>query len=93
MDDDEAHLSHFYIREIQTDGTRPMEKYRDNFDTIRQLGTYIEDLARDHGIPVIVSHQLDRTVAEVLEHIVDAVIAEEGLPAGAGRDEERKRAT
>jgi 2-phosphoglycerate kinase len=79
VDDDEAHLSHFYIRSIQTDGTRPMEKYRDNFNTIRELGTYIEDLARDHGIPVIVSHQLDRTVAEVLEHIVDAVIAEEDL--------------
>jgi 2-phosphoglycerate kinase len=79
VDDDEAHLSHFYIREIQTDGTRPMEKYRDNFANIRELGTYIEDLARDHGIPLIVSHQLDRTVAEVLEHIVDAVIAQEDL--------------
>jgi 2-phosphoglycerate kinase len=79
VNDDEAHLSHFYIREIQTDGTRPMEKYRDNFDTILQLGTYIEDLARDHHIPVIVSHQLDRTVAEVLEHIVDAVIAAQDL--------------
>jgi 2-phosphoglycerate kinase len=84
VDDDEAHLSHFYIREIQTDGTRPMEKYRDNFNTIRELGTYIEDLARDNGIPVIVSHQLDRTVAEVLEHIVDAVMEAEGLP---GRQE------
>jgi 2-phosphoglycerate kinase len=81
VDDDEAHLSHFFIREIQTDGTRPLEKYRENFDSIRLLGRYIEDLAREHGIPVIVSHQLDRTVADTLEHIVDAVIAEEGLPA------------
>jgi 2-phosphoglycerate kinase len=81
VDDDEAHLSHFFIREIQTDGTRPLEKYRENFASIRLLGRYIEDLAREHGIPVIVSHQLDRTVAETLEHIVDAVIAEEGLPA------------
>ncbi len=79
VDDDEAHLSHFYIREVQTDGTRPMQKYRENFATIRKLGRYIEGLAKDHGIPVIVSHQLDRTVAEVLEHIVDAVI-EESLP-------------
>ncbi len=82
VDDDEAHLSHFFIREVQTDGTRPMEKYRDNFATIRQLGRYIEGLAKDHDIPVIVSHQLDRTVAEVLEHIVDAVI-EESLPEQA----------
>jgi 2-phosphoglycerate kinase len=79
VDDDASHLSHFFIREAQTDGTRPLEKYRSNFANIRLLGRYIEELAREHEIRVIVSHQLDRTVAETLEHIVDAVIAEEGL--------------
>ena len=84
VDDDESHLSHFFIREVQTDGSRPLDKYRENFASIRLLGRYIEDLAREHGIPVIVSHQLDRTVAATLEHVVDAVIAEEGLPAVEG---------
>ena len=79
VDDDASHLSHFFIREVQTDGTRPLEKYRSNFANIRLLGRYIEELAREHDIRVIVSHQLDRTVAETLEHIVDTVIAEEGL--------------
>jgi 2-phosphoglycerate kinase len=41
------------------------------------LGRYIEDLAREHGIPVIYSHQLDRTIADVLETIVDAAVGEE----------------
>jgi 2-phosphoglycerate kinase len=91
VDDDEAHLSHFFIREAQTDGTRPLEKYRDNFATIRLLGRYIEDLAREHGIPIIVSHQLDRTIAETLEHIVDAVISEEGLPAARATEGEEQR--
>lgn len=70
--DEESHLSHFYIREVQTEGTRPLDRYRQNFANIRVLGTYIEDLAREHGIPVVMSHQLDRTVAQVLEHIVSA---------------------
>ena len=70
--DEEAHMSHFYIREVQTDGTRPLDRYRQNFASIRVLGGYIEDLAREHGIPVVMSHQLDRTVAQVLEHIVSA---------------------
>lgn len=77
VDDEDLHRSHFYIREVQTDGTRPFEKYRSNFGNIRLLGEYIEDLAREHGIPVIHSHQLDRTVADTLEHIVNAVIGEE----------------
>ena len=70
--DEDSHLSHFYIREVQTEGTRPLDRYRQNFANIRVLGDYIEELAREHGIPVIMSHQLDRTVAEVLEHIVSA---------------------
>ncbi|MRS12185.1 MAG: hypothetical protein EG823_03830 [Actinobacteria bacterium] len=83
VDDEDAHRSHFYIREVQTDGMRPFERYRANFDNIRLLGTYVEELAVEHGIPVVHSHQLDRTVAEVLELIVDTVIrAEEGTEAG-----------
>jgi len=97
VEDEELHRSHFYIREVQTDGTRPFEKYRGNFGNIRLLGEYIEDLAREHGIPVVHSIQLDRTVADMLEHIVNAVIGEEDdlaaqsashrPPAGAVTDE------
>ncbi|MCE5190691.1 MAG: hypothetical protein LLG08_02870 [Actinomycetia bacterium] len=74
VDDEEAHRSHFYIREVQTDGTRPFEKYRANFGNIRLLGRYIEDLAVEHGVPIVHSNQLDRTVAEVLELVVNAAI-------------------
>ena len=92
VDDEDAHRSHFYIREVQTEGTRPFEKYRDNFDNIRMLGHYIEDLAKEHGTPVIHSHQLDRTVAETLEKVISAVTGdrkEEARPkrarTGTGR--------
>lgn len=74
VDDEDSHKSHFYIREVQTDGTRPFEKYRANFGNIRLLGSYIEDLATEHGVPVVHSHQLDRTVAEVLELVMDTAI-------------------
>jgi 2-phosphoglycerate kinase len=70
VDDEDSHRSHFYIREVQTEGNRPMEKYRANFDNIRALGLYIEDLARQHDTPIVHSHQLDKTVAETLELIV-----------------------
>jgi len=91
VDDEEAHRSHFYIREVQTDGTRPFEKYRANFGNIRLLGRYIEDLAVEHGTPIVHSHQLDRTVAEVLELVVNAAIRGDdrtatprATPAGEG---------
>lgn len=74
VEDEDAHRSHFYIREVQTDGMRPFERYRANFGSIRLLGHYVEDMAREHGTPVIVSHQLDKTIADVIEHIVNAAI-------------------
>jgi 2-phosphoglycerate kinase len=77
VDDEQSHRSHFYIREAQTRGTRPQRRYDDEFENIRVLGTYIEDLAREHAIPVIYSHQLDQTIADVLECVVTAAIDED----------------
>ena len=76
VDDEESHLSHFYIREVQTEGSRPLDRYRANFANIRVLGAYIQELAVEHGIPVVMSHQLDKTVAEVLERVVSAATEE-----------------
>lgn len=78
VDDEDAHRSHFYIREVQTEGSRPLEKYRANFDNIRLLGLYIEDLARQHSTPIVHSHQLDKTVADTLELIVTKATQREG---------------
>jgi len=86
VDDEDSHLSHFYIRDIQTEGSRPLERYRANFPDIRLLGLYIEDLAREHGIPVIYSHQLDLTVADVLEHVVTAAIEDVTGPASTVKE-------
>ncbi len=85
VDDEDLHRSHFYIREIETEGFRPFERYRANFDNIRKIGNYIETLAKDNGIPIISSHNLDLTVSVVLEEVISRVIsseAETAPPAG-----------
>jgi 2-phosphoglycerate kinase len=92
VDDEDSHRSHFYIREVQTDGMRPFERYRANFGNIRLLGHYIEDLAREHGTPLITSHQLDLTVSDVLEHIVNTAIEEPLDATPDGRSEEETEA-
>ncbi len=86
VEDEDAHRSHFYIRELETEGVRPFERYRANFDNIRLIGDYIEWLAREHAIPLIESHQLDVTISTVLESIVNKVITEAHAEMGdAGR--------
>jgi 2-phosphoglycerate kinase len=82
VDDEEAHRSHFYIRDVRTEGRRAFEKYKANFDNIRQLGTYIESLAHEHGTPIVHSLELDATVAQTLEWIVSEVTGEPGPKTG-----------
>lgn len=90
VEDEDAHRSHFYIREVQTEGLRPYERYRANFDHIRMLGHYIEQQAHEQGIRVIYSHQLDRTVAETLEHVVDEVLEPRNQPPIRGVTEKEE---
>ncbi len=73
--DEGFHRSRFYVREIETDGDRSYERYRANFENIRQLGYYIEGLARQHGVTVVECEELDKTVAGVLESIFYFVFA------------------
>jgi 2-phosphoglycerate kinase len=84
VEDEQSHLSHFYIREAQTEGSRPRDRYISNFENIRLLGDYIERLARKHDIPIIYSHELDRTIDDVLEHVITAAIDTDQAPVSAG---------
>lgn len=74
VEDEELHRSHFYIRELETEGFRSFERYRSNFESIRKIGYYIRDLAQKNNIPVVTSRSLDTTVTVVLNEIVDRVI-------------------
>lgn len=93
VEDEDMHRSHFYIRELETEGLRPFERYRANFDNIRLIGDYIEWLAREHDIPLIESHQLDVTIATVLESIINKVIAEMRSETVGASDEEHTDAS
>ncbi len=74
VDDENLHRSHFYIRELETEGFRPFKRYRANFDNIRKIGEFIETLAKGAGVRVICSTNLDQSIAEVLEEILSKVI-------------------
>ncbi len=78
VEDENLHRSHFYIRELETEGFRPFERYRANFDNIRKIGEYISVLAKDNHIPVISSHNLDLTVSEIIEAVLSRVVGPKG---------------
>ncbi|MFQ5574621.1 MAG: 2-phosphoglycerate kinase [Terriglobia bacterium] len=71
--DRDAHRSHFYIRKVETGGSRPLERYRANFDNIRRIGGYIEGLAKEKNTPIITTSNWDLTVSAVLEQVLKTV--------------------
>jgi 2-phosphoglycerate kinase len=72
IDDAEAHASHFWIRDTDSEGVRPYEKYLDCFDDIRLIQTYILGRARKHGVPVIENGNIEAAIGEVMELVLTA---------------------
>jgi 2-phosphoglycerate kinase len=72
IDDAEAHASHFWIRDTDSEGVRPYEKYLDAFEDIRLIQTYILGRARKHGVPVIENGNIEEAIGEVMELVLTA---------------------
>ncbi len=67
--DKEIHKEHFTKRMVQTQGSRPMQKYINHLDNILMIQKYIEELAISNNIDIIENYGLDGTVYEILELI------------------------
>jgi 2-phosphoglycerate kinase len=72
IDDAESHAAHFWIRDSDSEGVRPYEKYLDAFDDIRLVQTYILGRARKHGVPVIRNGNIDDAITELMELVLAA---------------------
>ena len=72
ISDAEAHASHFWIRDTDSDGVRPYEKYLESFDDIRLVQTYILGRARKHDVPVVENGDIEEAIGEVMELVLTA---------------------
>jgi 2-phosphoglycerate kinase len=71
IDNEERHQSHFVIRDVTSDGIRPMDRYLAHFEEIRRIQRYISERGRRHGIPVIENVDVELAVATVMELVLD----------------------
>jgi len=72
VNDEKLHRSHFYIREVETQGTRPFKRYVEHFENIRKIQDYIVYLANVAGVKIIESVNLDSAMTEVVDYIINA---------------------
>jgi len=72
INDAEAHASHFWIRDSDSDGVRPYDRYLDAFDDIRLVQAYIQGRATKHEVPVIENGNIEDAIGEVMELVLSA---------------------
>ena len=72
VEDEKLHRSHFYIREVETQGTRPFQRYIAYFENIRKIQDYILHMAERTGTKAIECVDLDTTVSETVDYIINA---------------------
>ncbi len=69
--DEKLHRDRFRLRERETSGRRPVDKYLANFEALRMIQDHLEALARAMGVPVIPGDNLDKAVDKGLEVITE----------------------
>jgi 2-phosphoglycerate kinase len=72
IDSEEAHASHFWIRDIASEGARSLDKYLDRLSDIRYLQDYIVERADRESVPVIRNMDREGATSAVMELVLTA---------------------
>jgi 2-phosphoglycerate kinase len=72
IEKEETHASHFWIRDLSSDGLRPLDKYLERMGDIRYLQDFIVERAHVEGVPVIENSKRETAIAAVLELVLAA---------------------
>jgi 2-phosphoglycerate kinase len=70
IENEDLHSSHFVIRDVTTDGVRPVDKYVSHLPEIRRIQRYIVERARRAGVPVIENANMELAVSTVMELVL-----------------------
>jgi 2-phosphoglycerate kinase len=70
IEDREAHESHFWVRDIHSDGMRPVRKYLDSIADIRLIQDFILEEAQVSGVPVVENSSIELTIGTLLELVL-----------------------
>ncbi len=70
IESEEAHRTHFHVRDLTTGGLRAMDKYLSRLDEIRRVQSFLVGRAEREGVHVIENANAERTIGEVIELVM-----------------------
>jgi 2-phosphoglycerate kinase len=84
VDDEELHRSHFYWRGRDA---RPKDRYLGGFKKIRRLQKYMISSALIRGVPRISHYDLDATLSQIIDHVMNKALKMAGQGADISTEE------
>jgi 2-phosphoglycerate kinase len=72
IEDPELHESHFWVRDLRSEGLRPVQKYLDSLSDIRLLQDFLVAQARRAAVPVVENASIEPTVGAVMELVLNS---------------------
>lgn len=92
VDDEELHRNHLMSRGHEL-RHRPSERYLENFQNIRKIQKYVKSLALEHDVDVVPSYNLDATLSQVIDLVVNQAIKAVPIPDSVQATKTTKRGT
>jgi 2-phosphoglycerate kinase len=81
VEDEQAHAGRFWVRDVGSEGKRPLNRYIEGFEDIRAIQSFIVERAVEHDVPVIDSDDPDRSVVEIMELVLAGAERMRRVPA------------
>ena len=78
--DEAEHARHFFVRDADSEGVRPVEKYLSALPEIRRIQAYLVERAEEAGVPVIENTDREGAIDAVLRLVLDTFERVAGSP-------------
>jgi 2-phosphoglycerate kinase len=72
ISDENEHARHFYVRDVDSEGLRPVHKYLNALPDIRKIQDHLIMRAHEAGVPVIENSDREEAVDAVIQLVLDA---------------------
>ena len=70
IESEDVHAGHFWVRDANTEGLRPVARYIEQLDEIRRVQGFIVDRASRCDVPVIENSSIDETIGAVMDLVL-----------------------
>jgi 2-phosphoglycerate kinase len=81
IENEETHAGHFWIRDLSSEGVRPLDKYLERIGDIRYLQDFIVERAQVEGVPVVENSEREKAIGAVMELVLAAADSARKVPA------------